>query len=85
MLTISKQTSFAVRTLLLVVTYMYFRTGYHYNKEAVESKFVRVLYCPTAINLIDCGTKALGPMKIESCEPQLHGFEPVCLPDQVDD
>ena len=60
---------------------MYFRTGYHYNKEAVEHKFVRVLYCPTAINLIDCGTKALGPIKTEEVEPQLHGFEPVCLPD----
>ena len=62
---------------------MYFRTGYHYNKEAVRDKYVLVHYCPTDINIIDAGTKALGPIKIEGFEPQLHGFKP--LPEVPDE
>ena len=62
---------------------MYFRTGYHYNKEAVRDKYVSVHYCPTDINIIDAGTKALGPIKIEGFEPQLHGFKP--LPEVPDE
>jgi hypothetical protein len=56
---------------------MYFRTGYHYNKEAVRDGQVSVHYCQTQLNVSDPGTKALGPIKTEAFEPQLHGFSPL--------
>jgi hypothetical protein len=56
---------------------MYFRTGYHYNKEAVRDREVSVHFCPTLLNVTDMGTKALGPIKSEAFEPQLHGFAPL--------
>ena len=36
---------------------MYFRTGYHYNKEAVKDKYVRIHFCPTELNISDAQTK----------------------------
>ena len=38
---------------------MYFRTGYHYNKEAVRDKYVTVDYIVTHDNVADAVTKAL--------------------------
>ena len=62
---------------------MYFRTGYHYNKEAVRDKYVSIHFCPTDLNIVDSGTKGLGPIKIETFEPQLHGFKPLPeIPDE---
>ena len=56
---------------------MYFRTGYHYCKEAVRDQFVSVHYCHTSLNIIDTGTKALGPIKFEEFEPPLSGHAPL--------
>ena len=49
----------------------------------VRDKCVSIHYCPTEINIIDARTKALGPIKIEGFEPQLHGFKP--LPEVPDE
>ena len=62
---------------------MYFCTGYHYNKEAVRNKLVSIHYCPTDLNIIDSGTKGLGPIKMKTFEPPLHGFKPLPeIPDE---
>ena len=52
---------------------MYFRTGYHYNKEAVRDGYVEVVYCNTDDNIADATTKALGPAKVRVFKPQLTG------------
>ena len=54
---------------------MYFRTGYHYNKEAVRDGFVDVRYINTAYNISDACTKALAKNKISLFEAALHGHE----------
>ena len=73
----NKQANNLCREEVVTAGNMYFRTGYHYNKEAVKDKIVYIHFCPTDLNLIDAGTKALGPIKIEAFEPQLHGFKPL--------
>ena len=52
---------------------MYFRTGYHYNKEAVRDGYAEVVYCNTDDNIADATTKALGPAKVRVFKPQLTG------------
>ena len=52
---------------------MYFRTGYHYNKEACRDGYVRVQYIETAANISDAMTKGLGSNKIKTFLPSLHG------------
>ena len=52
---------------------MYFRTGYHYNKEAVRDGFVSVHYVPTDENIADATTKALGSAKVKAFKPALTG------------
>ena len=54
---------------------MYFRTGYHYNKEAVRDGYVDIRYINTAYNISDACTKALAKNKISLFEPALHGHE----------
>jgi len=54
---------------------MYFRTGYHYNKEAVRDRIVTVDYVNTQFNLSDACTKALGANKIKLFQPVLHGYK----------
>ena len=61
---------------------MYFRTGYHYNKEAVKDGYVDVKYIKTDYNISDACTKALGSNKVKSFEPALHGFKPLPLNDK---
>ena len=56
---------------------MYFRIAYHYCKEAVRDDFVSVHYCNTTPNVRDITTKALGPVKYEGFEAQLHGHKPL--------
>ena len=56
---------------------MYFRTSYHYNKEAVRDKYVSVHYINTQCNLSDVTTKALGSNKIREFQPYLHGQKPI--------
>ena len=60
---------------------MYFRTGYHYNKEAVRDGYVQVKYVHTSWNVADILTKGLGSSKIKIFKPYLKGFHP--LPDTV--
>ena len=59
---------------------MYFRTGYHYNKEAVNDGLVTIHYCETSVNVSDAQTKGLGPIKIEAFEPYLTGHKPLVIP-----
>jgi hypothetical protein len=56
---------------------MYFRTGYHYNKEAVRDGYTSIHYCSTELNVADVTTKGLGNIKLETFEAQLHGFKPL--------
>ena len=56
---------------------MYFRTGYHYNKEAVHDKYVTVQYINTQYNVSDVTTKGLGSNKIRDFYPYLHGLKPI--------
>ena len=58
---------------------MYFRTGYHYCKEAVRDMYCTVQYVDTALNISDAMTKGLGSNKINTFVHSLHGAEP--LPD----
>ena len=58
---------------------MYFRTGYHYNKEAVKDGYVEVRYANTFHNISDACTKALGANKVKTFEPAIHGFKPLPL------
>ena len=54
---------------------MYFRTGYHYNKEAVRDGYCTIERVDTHLNIADALTKALGPNKIRQFTPllQCHG------------
>jgi site-specific DNA-cytosine methylase len=54
---------------------MYFRTGYHYNKEAVEDGYVSIQYCRSEDNVSDSMTKALGSNKIRAVDGLLSGSE----------
>ena len=56
---------------------MYFRTGYHYNKEAVADGYCEVSYVHTSWNLSDAMTKALGSNKISFFSPYINGEKPV--------
>ena len=56
---------------------MYFRTGFHYNKEAVRDKYVTVEYIHTSLNISDILTKGLARVKIEAFEPYLSGHRHV--------
>ena len=56
---------------------MYFRTGYHYNKEAVRDGLVKVSYIDTAENISDAMTKGLGSNKIAQFKPIIHGHLPL--------
>ena len=56
---------------------MYFRTGFHYNKEAVRDKYVSVDYIHTSLNVSDILTKGLARLKIEAFEPHLSGHRNV--------
>ena len=58
---------------------MYFRTGYHYNKEAVRDGYVHITYIHTASNISDACTKSLGSNKIKTFEPVLHGHQPLII------
>ena len=79
----NKQANNLCREEVVTAGNMYFRTGYHYNKEAVRDKYVSIHFCPTDLNIVDSGTKGLGPIKIETFEPQLHGFKPLPeIPDE---
>ena len=60
---------------------MYFRTGYHYNKEAVRDGYVQVKYVHTSWNVSDILTKGLGSCKVKIFKPYLKGYQP--LPDTV--
>ena len=52
---------------------MYFRTGYHYNKEAVTDGLVNIRYVETHLNISDALTKGLGSNKIKQHRPTLSG------------
>ena len=54
---------------------MYFRTNYHYNKEAVKDKYCTVHYLDTQHNPSDCHTKGLARVKIQTHKPFLHGYD----------
>jgi len=57
---------------------MYFRTGYHYNKEAVRDGYIAPpKYIASALNCSDACTKGLGANKIREFEPILHGHQPL--------
>ena len=57
---------------------MYFRTGYHYCKEAVsDGYYVTVQYIATDRNISDPMTKALGGNKSREYTPVIHGIEDV--------
>ena len=56
---------------------MYFRTGYHYNKEAVRDKYVKVSYIHTSLNLSDICTKSLDWIKSDEFTYQMHGHSPL--------
>ena len=58
---------------------MYFRTHYHYNKEAVRDGYVCIHYIHTASNISDACTKALAANKIRAFEPILHGYLPLII------
>ena len=56
---------------------MYFRTGYHYNKEAVRDGYACVKYVHTSWNIADALTKGLANIKINFFKPYLHGHTPI--------
>ena len=56
---------------------MYFRTGYHYNKEAVRDGYCKIQYVHTSWNLSDTLTKALGSVKINHFRPYINGWKPI--------
>ena len=60
---------------------VYFRTGYHYCKEAVRDLYVTIQYIDTALNISDAMTKALGSNKIKTFLDTLHGL--VSIPDSL--
>ena len=56
---------------------MYFRSSYHYCKEAVRDGYVTVKYIDTAFNISDSLTKALASNKSRAFRYQLHGLEAI--------
>ena len=78
----NKQANNLCKEDLVTAGNMYFRTGYHYNKEAVKDGYVDVKYIKTDHNISDACTKALGSNKVKSFEPALHGFKPLPLNDK---
>ena len=60
---------------------MYFRTGYHYNKEAVRDGYCEVSYVHTSWNLADTMTKGLGSNKISFFSPYINGDK--LIPDKT--
>ena len=58
---------------------MYFRTTYHYNKEAVRDGYVDVKYIKTDQNIADALTKALGGNKTQAFGGILSGHESLHL------
>ena len=58
---------------------MYFRTTYHYNKEAVRDGYVDVTYIKTDQNVADALTKALGGNKTQAFGGILSGHESLHL------
>jgi hypothetical protein len=62
---------------LVTMGNMYFRTHYHFNKEAVRDKYCIVQYIDTKDNISDTMTKGLGKVKIEEFKPYLHGDIPL--------
>ena len=73
----NKQANNLCKEDLVTAGNMYFRTGYHYNKEAVKDKYVSVEYIHTSLNCSDATTKGLGSNKIKLFEPILHGHAPL--------
>ena len=71
----NKQANKICKEDLVTAGNMYFRTGYHYNKEAQRDGYVDVVYIKTDSNISDATTKALASNKIKEFEPQLHGYE----------
>lgn len=71
----NKQANKICKEDLVTAGNMYFRTGYHYNKEAQRDGYVDVVYIKTDLNISDATTKALASNKIKEFEPQLHGYE----------
>ena len=53
---------------------MYFRTHYHFNKEAVRDGYCKIQYLDTNLNISDAMTKALGNTKLRQFQPDLHGL-----------
>ena len=62
---------------------MYFRTGYHYCKEAVRDKYCKVTYIDTARNISDAMTKGLGSNKTRTFRPYIMGHR--SLPSSSDE
>jgi len=60
---------------------MYFRTGYHYNKEACQDGYVSVRYIATENNISDTTTKGLAPIKFTEFDQLINGELP--LPDEM--
>ena len=73
----NKQANNLCKEDLITAGNMYFRTGYHYNKEAVRDGYVTVHYLHTTLNYSDACTKGLGAAKIREFEPILHGHQPL--------
>ena len=59
---------------------MYFRTGYHYNKECRRDGYVDVEYIHTSLNVSDALTKSLATVKVRQFEAMLHGFADPPIP-----
>jgi hypothetical protein len=60
---------------------MYFRTGYHYNKEACQDGYVSVRFIETENNISDTTTKGLAPVKFTEFDQLINGELP--LPDEM--
>ena len=61
--------------------HVHFRTGYHYNKEAVRDGYCEVSYVHTSWNLSDAMTKGLGSNKISFFSPYINGEK--LIPDKT--
>ena len=77
-ITINKQANNLCSEDLVTAGNMYFRTSYHYNKEAVRDKYVQIYYINTQYNCADATTKALGSNKVKLFAPW-HTKGPVGL------
>ena len=71
----NKQANTLTAEDLVTTGNMYFRTGYHYCKEAVRDKFCTIEYIDTAYNISDSMTKALGSNKIRHFRPYIMGHK----------